>query len=155
MSPLTWQRLTLVGVVSLALVWLVVRVADSSGTTPPEVPWSAWVVSVVAAACVLWFGWQVRRFLKGDKPDLPPMRAARSAMFAQACAYVGAILVGAYGGYALGLADSWSHGPRQDVIISALIAAAGAGILLGAGVIAEHWCRHSDDDDDRAESSPA
>ncbi|WP_061961570.1 DUF3180 domain-containing protein [Demequina flava] len=155
MSPLTWQRLTVVGLVSLALTWLLVRMVDTSGTTPPVVPWSAWLVSLVAAACVLWFAWQVRQFLKGKRPDLSPLRAVRTAIFAQAAGYVGAVLVGGYGGYALGLLDAWSHGPRREVIISALIAAAAAAVLMIAGWIGELWCRHSDDDEDRSETSPA
>lgn len=155
MSTLTWQRLTIVGLVSLTLVWLLVRMMDQSGTTPPRVPWSAWLISLVVAGCALVFGWQVRSFLKGKRPSLSPLRAARTAVFAQATGYVGAILVGAYGGYALGLLDGWSHGPRREVIISALIAAAAAATMVVTGLIAERWCRHSDDDDDRGEASPA
>lgn len=155
MAPLSWQRLTLVGLVSLTLVWLIGAGLDSSGTTPPHVPWSATAIPLVAAACALWFGWQVRRFLTGKKPNLSALRAARTAVFAQACAYAGAVLTGAYGGYALSLLDDWSHGPRREVIISALIAAGAALILVVAGLVAEHWCKHSDDDDDRGEASPA
>ena len=155
MSALSWQRLTLVGLVSLALVWLLTAGLWSSGATPPHVPWSAPAIALVAAACALWFGWQVRRFLTGKKPDLSALRAARTAVFAQACAYGGAVLTGAYGGYALGLLDDWSHGPRREVIISAFIAAAAGLLLVIAGVVAEHWCKHSDEDDDRGEATPA
>ncbi|WP_062071376.1 DUF3180 domain-containing protein [Demequina sediminicola] len=154
MSEVTWQRLTLAGLVALAVCWLAGRLLDSSGTTPPHVPWSAWAFSFIAGGCALGFAWQVKRFLQGKRPDLSPLRAARTAMFAQACAYVGAVMAGAYGGYALALVDSWSHGPRREVIISALIAAGSSLVLMVAGMIAERWCRY-DDDDDSAEPSPA
>ncbi|MDE0573674.1 DUF3180 domain-containing protein [Demequina sp. B12] len=155
MQVLTWQRLTLVGLVSLALVWLGIRLWDSSGSTPPHVPWSASVIALVAGGVALWLGWQVRRFLKGKRPDLSPLRAARTAVYAQACALVGVVLAGGYGGFALGLLDGWSHTPRREVIVSALIAAGSALVLMAAGVVAERWCRHSDEDDDRKEASPA
>ena len=155
MSPLSWQRLTLVGLVALVFAWLV-SAGMSAGTTPPHVPWSAVAFSLVAAACALWFGWQVRRFLKGKKPELSALRAARTVVFAQACAYAGAVTTGAYGGYALGLLDDWSHGPRREVIISALIAAGAALLLTIAGMVAEHWCKHTDEDDeDKAEPTAA
>ncbi|GMA35163.1 DUF3180 domain-containing protein [Demequina litorisediminis] len=155
MSPLSWQRLTIVALVVLVLAWLFSASLGSSGTTPPHVPWTAVVFNLVAAACALWFGWQVRRFLIGKKPDLSALRAARTVVFGQACAYAGAVLTGAYGGYALGLLDDWSHGPRREVIISALIAAGAALLLVIAGLVAEHWCKHSDEDDDRGEATPA
>ncbi|MFW2512300.1 DUF3180 domain-containing protein [Demequina sp. SO4-13] len=155
MSYLTWQRLTLVGLCSVALAWLVTVVMEGGGATPEPVPWTVFVVCVAAGAFALWMGWQVRRYLKGDKPDLDGMRAARTAVLAQACAYAGAILVGAFLGYALGLADEWSHTPRREVILSALLGALAGAVLLASGAIAEHWCRHGGDDEDRSEPSAA
>lgn len=148
MSYLTWQRLTAVGVSALVLAWLVTRAMVNTGATPTAVPWTVHVVAVTAGAIALWGGWQVRAYLNGDKPDLDGLRAARTAVYAQACAYVGAILTGAYGGYALGLIDMWSHDPRRAVIISALLGAASALLLLVAGVIAEYWCRNDQGSDD-------
>lgn len=150
MSYLTWQRLTLVGVSTLGLGWLVTRAMVGAGATPASVPWTVHVVAVAAAAVALWLGWQVRAYLKGNKPDLDGLRAARTAVYAQACAYVGAILIGAYGGYAIGLADMWGHDPRREVIVSALLASASALVLLTAGVIAENWCRN-----DRGSNDPS
>lgn len=158
MTYLTWQRLTLVGLSAVALAWLVTLVMEGSGGTPEPVPWTVAVTCGIAAAIALWLGWQVRRYLKGDKPDLDAMRAARTAVFAQACAYAGAILGGAFGGYALALLDDWSHEPRREVVISALIGLLASAVLLASGLIAEHWCRHMGDDDEhgkRPEASTA
>lgn len=157
MSYLTWQRLTLVALCSLVLTWLVTLVMERGGATPERVPWTVLVVCAAAGASALWLGWQVRRYVKGDKPGLDPIRAARTAVFAQACAYTGAILVGAFAGYGVALLDEWSHGPRREVVISALLGAVAGGALLAAGAIAERWCRHHGDDDrgDRTEPSTA
>ena len=138
MSYLTWQRLTGVGVSALALAWLVTEGMKNAGGTPATVPWTAHVVALVASAIALWLGWQVRAYLKGNKPDLDGLRAARTAVYAQTCAYVGAILAGAYGGYALGLADMWGHEPRREVI----------------GVIVENWCRSDRDGENQRHQGP-
>lgn len=162
MSYLTWQRLTLIGVSALALAWLITEAMKRSGATPATVPWTVHVVALAAAAVAIWLGWQVRAYLNGDKPDLDGLRAARTAVYAQACAYVGAILTGAYGGYALGLVEMWTHEPRREVIVSALLGGASALVLLVAGVVAENWCRNDHDDEargregsERTDPSPA
>lgn len=150
------------GLCALALAWLMTEVMTNRGASPEAVPWTAHVAVVVAGAFALWTGWQVREYLKGNKPSLDALRAARTAVYAQACAYLGAILTGAYGGYALGLMDQWSHEPRRAVVISALIGAASGLLLLIAGSISERWCRHDQQGDDpeaegpeRAGASPA
>lgn len=148
MSYLTWQRLTGVGLSTLVLAWLVTEALLNTGATPATVPWTVHVVAITAGGVAIWLGWQVRAYLKGDKPGLDGLRAARTAVYAQACAYVGAILTGAYGGYALGLADMWGHDPRREVIVSALLGGASALVLLLAGVIAENWCRNDRDSND-------
>lgn len=147
MSYLTWQRLTGVGISALVLAWLVTEAMVNTGATPAPVPWTVHVVSIGAGAIAIWLGWQVRAYLNGDKPELDGLRAARTAVYAQACAYVGAILAGAYGGYALGLAEMWGHDPRREVIVSALLGTASALLLLVAGTIAENWCRNDHDSD--------
>lgn len=155
MTYLTWQRLALVGLCAVALAWLVTAVMTRGGATPEPVPWTVVLICALSAGIALWLGWQVRRYLNGDKPELDGMRAARTAVFAQACAYAGAILGGAFGGYALALLEDWSHAPRREVIISALIGALAGIVLLVAGAVSERWCRHTGDDDEGSESSQA
>lgn len=160
MTHLTWRRIVLVIAVSGAAGWIVTRVALSRGTTPQSVPWTVVLVCLVLAAAAIVLAWAVRQYKHGNKPNLSGIRAARTVAFAQASAYAGAVVAGVYGGYAAGLADMWSHAPRRDTAITALIAVAGGLILLTAGIVAEHWCktdRHDDDsrDDDSHGGSPA
>ncbi|WP_159448796.1 DUF3180 domain-containing protein [Demequina sp. NBRC 110053] len=157
MQQLTWQKLAGVGLAALVLAWLVTDQIERRGATPLPVPWSFDVVCLAAGALALWLGWQVRQYLRGKRPSLDGLRAARTVAYAQACAYVGAIIAGACGGYALGLLESWGHGPRRDVIISGLIAAACAVGMMVAGIVVERWCRHGGDleDAESAEPQPA
>ena len=154
MEHLTWQRLALIGGVTLALGWLITRVAIGDGYTPAPIPITLPLVCAVGGAVALVFAWPVRQYQRGKRPDLDALRAARAAVFAQACAYAGALLASGLVGYAIGVAGEWDHGPRRDVAISALIAALGAVALLVAGAIAEHWCRTKPPEDPKPTPAP-
>ncbi|WP_062462118.1 DUF3180 domain-containing protein [Demequina soli] len=147
MSPLSWTRLTALAAVMGVVAWAIARMAVGSGSSPMSVPWTVLLVAGAGAVAALWLGWTVRRYRRGKNPGLSGMRAARTAVFAQACAYTGAIITGAFAGYGLAIADEWSHGPRRDVAISAFVAAAGGLVLVIAGLVAEHWCKDGGDDD--------
>jgi hypothetical protein len=148
MPYLTWQRLTLVAVITGALAWLITRLAAARGFTPLPVPWSAMIAAGIGAGVALWLAWTVRQYQRGDRPGLDALRAARTAVLAQAAAYAGALLTGGYGGYALGLAIEWQHAPRREVAVSALIGVLSGVVLLVAGIVAERWCRTGGGDDD-------
>lgn len=141
MEHLSWARLGAIAGVTLALSWIITRIALDNGLTPESIPLTLPAVCLVAAVLALVFAWPVRQYQRGNRPNLDGLRAARAAVFAQACAYAGVLLGGGLLGYALGVAAEWGHGPRREVAISALIAALAAGALLAAGAIAEHWCR--------------
>ena len=84
------------------LVALLTRRWMQAGNFPPAVPRAAIILIVVLGVVVAWFGWGVRRYLRGNKADLNPIRAARSLALAQAGALTGAALIGLYAGQALG-----------------------------------------------------
>lgn len=153
MTPLSKTRLAIIAVVMAAVAWGITRLGLAAGRSPLAVPWTVVVVAGAGAALALAFGWSVRQYRAGHNPGLSAMRAARTAVFAQACAYTGSIIAGAFGGYALALALEWSHAPRREVAISALVAVAGGLVLAVAGLVAEHWCKH--DGGDREDSAPA
>ncbi len=96
---------------------------------------------MAAGAVVLWLAWGVRQYVAGKRPGLDPLKAARTVVLAQASAYTGALLGGAFVGYAISMASYWDHEPRRQVILAAAIAALGALALLGAGWVGERWCR--------------
>jgi len=139
-ARLTWRRVILVVAVVAVIGWLVAKLMLRSGASPAPVPWTVPPVLLAAGALALRLGWRVKQFVDGRRPGLDPLQAARTAMFAQACAYCGAALAGVYLGYGVALLPDWSHQPRRDVIIAALIAAAAAALLCAAGWLAERWC---------------
>lgn len=139
------MRILVLAGITGVLAWGISRALIGSGRAPLPIPWTVLVVVVVAAVVAVVLGWAVRQYRRGKRPGLSPIRAARTAVYAQACAYAGAILGGAYGGYAVALAADWGHAPRRAVAVSALIGLVGAAVLCGAGLLAEHWCKHDGD----------
>ncbi len=146
MARLTWRRVTFVAAAVSVIGWLVTTLVLRSGATPAPVPWTVPPVLLAAGVLALRLGWRVKQFVEGKRPGLDPLQAARTAMFAQAAAYSGAALAGAYLGYAVVLLPDWSHQPRREVIIAAIIAAVAAALLCAAGWVAERWCSAGGDD---------
>ncbi|WP_062292667.1 DUF3180 domain-containing protein [Demequina phytophila] len=141
MEPLNRARLGVLAVIVGAVAWGVSLTAVNSGASPMAVPWTVAAIAVGVGLVALWLGWGVRQYRRGKNPGLSGLRAARTAVFAQACAYTGTILAGAFAGYGLAIALEWSHAPRREVAISALIAALGGLAMVVAALIAEHWCK--------------
>ena len=148
MSPLSTTRLGVTAALMGAVAFAVSRYLVTSGHTPHPVSWVSLVVSASAGLVVLWLGWTVRQYRTGSNPGMSGLRAARIAALSQAVAYTGSIMAGGFGGYALAVALEWSHAPRREVAISALIALVGAVGMVVAGRIAERWCKVDGRDDD-------
>lgn len=140
MARITWRRVILTAAVVAMLGWIVAVLMVRGGASPAPVPWTVPPVLVAAGALALRLGWRVKQFRDGKRPNLDPLQAARTAMFAQASAYCGAAVAGAYLGYAAALFPDWAHAPRRAIIIAAAVAAAAAIALCAAGWIAERWC---------------
>lgn len=150
MKPLRWPLLASFAAGSALVFGVLSALTLDRGTTPARVPWTTLIVGIVLSALVLWAAWSVRQFKLGKRKRLDPTRAMRTAMLAQACAYAGALLLGAYGGYAVALARDWSQEPRKELAIGAAIAALGGAVMIAAGGVAEWWCRIRPGDEDDA-----
>ncbi len=151
-----WQNLVVLTVVVGVLVALLTTWLDRRGPGMPYVPWLVVAVEVIIAAVVFSMGWAVRQFLRGKRPGLDPIRAARTAVLAKASCYTGALLTGWYGGQmAAHLLDPAIPGSAGRAG-SAAIAAGGAVLLAVVGLIVERFCRvppPRDDDKGREPSA--
>lgn len=141
MHHLTWRSVLAVLGISGVVTWLGGTLAQRMGIAPLQVPFTVAAVCVIVGVVTLWLAWAVRQYLAGKRPALDPLRAARTVVLAQASAYTGAMLAGAFLGYAIAIAANWEHVPRRELAIDAGIAALGALVLLGCGWVAERWCR--------------
>jgi len=136
-----WQTLALWAFATTAVSSLVVRALASRGIEAPEVPWLVVAVELVIAAVVLSMGWAVRQFLQGKRPDLSPIRAARTAVLAKASCYTGAVLVGWYGGQVLAVLGDLDIEPQRVRAAAAGLAVLGALVLAVVGLVVEWFCR--------------
>jgi hypothetical protein len=136
-----WQTLLLVAVTVTVLAWVALWGLDRQGITPPPVSPLVVAVLVVISAVVLRMGWAVRQFLRGNRPDLDPLRAARTAVLAKASCYTGASLTGWYAAQVLAVLGDLAIEPRRERAVAAAIAAGGAVLLAVVGLVVEHLCR--------------
>ena len=136
-----WQTLLLVTVVAAAVTWIVLRAVAGRGGMLPTVPPLVVAVELLIAGVVFSMGWAVRQFLRGKRPQLNPIRAARTAVLAKASCYTGALLAGWYGGQVLALVGDLSVPGSGSRAIAAGIATAGALVLAGVGLVVEWFCR--------------
>lgn len=141
MQRTRWQTLLTVAVTTAALGWLVLRLLDRTAVQPPPVPWLVSVVMLVIAGVVLTMGWQVRQFLAGKRPQLNPIRAARTAVLAKASCYTGALLAGWYLSQVLAVVGNLSIASQRDRAQAAAVAAVTAVLMAAVGLLVERFCR--------------
>ncbi|MCL2455482.1 MAG: DUF3180 domain-containing protein [Micrococcales bacterium] len=147
MSATRWTTLVAIAAGVAALTWGGARVLVGRGGTVVEVGWLVVGVELLIAGVVFSLGWSVRQFLRGKKPDLDPVRAARTAVLAKAACYTGALLLGWYGGQALYLATDLAVPGNGRRALAAGLAALGAVVLAAVGLVVERLCRVPPPDD--------
>lgn len=134
---------TLVGLALLGLVtgWLARTVAIALDGTAPAIGWVPVLALLFVAAVVGAVAWSTHRTLHRRHERLPPQQAVNRLVLGKACALVGALVAGAYLGYALSwLGLTESELARQRVARS--LAGGGSGIaLVVASLLLERACR--------------
>jgi hypothetical protein len=133
--------LLLVTVATTLLGWLVVVGLERRATYLPAVPWIVDVALVGLAAAVFRAGWAVRSYLKGRRPSLDPLRAARTLVLAKAAALTGSLLAGWYLAQVVAVLGDLAIEARRDRAIAAGIAAACALVLAVVGLVVEKFCQ--------------
>lgn len=117
------------------------------GGTPPLVPWIQPLALFLVAGILGFTAYTTRRTVR-QRPDLLlPHQAVNRLVLARACAFVGALMLGAYLGYAL----SWVGNQAEladDRIWRSGVASFGGLLIVVAALLLERACRVSSDDDD-------
>lgn len=134
------STLALVAAAVGALTWGLLWLLEGRGTHLSPVLWLVAPVLVVLAVLVLWAASAVRSYLRGDRPSLDALRAARTVALAKAASLTGALLTGWYVGQVLLTLSHLHVEAQQGRAWSAGAAAVGAAVLGAAGVVAERFC---------------
>jgi len=132
--------------VGLAGGWLLHPLSDRYGTAP-VVTWLQ-PLALLLVAVILGFTAYSTHRLRTQRPDLlAPHLAVNRLVLARACAFVGALVLGGYLGYALSWVGDEAELADERIWRSGLAAFAGLLIVL-TSLLLERACRvHSDDDD--------
>ncbi len=124
--------------------WLLHPLADRAGTAP-VVSWLQPLALLLVAGILAYTAYSTRRVVR-HRPDLLlPHQAVNRLVLARACAFVGALVLGGYLGYAL----SWvgDEAELADERIWRSVAASFAGLLIViTALLLERACRVGSDD---------
>lgn len=123
-----------------------------SGGSELSLPALILLASCIVGAIALYWGRQVARYSRLETRqqacNMNPLFAARVAVFAQAMALTGALMMGwqiAILVYQLGLTGARS---TWSPLVDTLCALAGGLVLLVCGIVVENWCKIPPDDDE-------
>ena len=133
--------------VGLVAGWLYHRILDQGTGSAPLVSWAQPVALLLVAAILGGTAWSTRHSLRRARADLAPHHAVNRLVLAQACAYVGALMAGAYFGYALSWVRVGSDLAAQRGIRSTIAGVAGVLVVV-AGLLLERACRVPPADDE-------
>ncbi len=90
---------------------------------------------------LLVLGWPIRRWQRGQRPELNSLLAARVVLLAKAAQWVGSGLTGWYLALALSVIDTLDIAARRSGAMRALVAGLLAVLLWVVGALVERWCR--------------
>ncbi|WP_277211303.1 DUF3180 domain-containing protein [Isoptericola croceus] len=131
---------------------LVLRLLESRRAYLPGAAWVEVLAIALLAVLVVWAGWSVRAYLRGEKPDLDALRAARTFAMAKAAAYTGALLAGRYLAHVLVVLPQLEVEARRDQAVVSGVAALAAVALSCAGLLVEKFCEIPPPEDDGGEA---
>ncbi|MCL3820289.1 DUF3180 domain-containing protein [Aeromicrobium wangtongii] len=115
---------------------------------PPRLSWVAPLMLLAGAVVVGRFAWGTWQSLHRRHERMTADHGIKMLSLAKACAVVGALVAGFYGGYALAFAGDLDSVLGKERFVRALSAAIASLLLLIAALLLERACRLPEDDDD-------
>lgn len=146
LRPTSPAGLTACAVVGLVGGWFVRPVLVELDGTARVVSWTQPVALAVVVAIVGAAAWTTWRQLHVRRERIEPHRALNRLALARASAYVGALVAGAYAGYAVSWLGLSSELAGEQATRAAVAAVAGLAMVVG-GLLLERACRVREDDD--------
>jgi hypothetical protein len=138
--------LVLLAIAGGALGWLLEMMLVAMGSRAMVPPLTLTVTLVALAAVALALAWPIRQSVRGKvRRRIDPFQATRIVVLAKASSLCGALLAGAGTGI-LAFLVSRPVVASTDSLWLAATAAAGALVLMTAGLVAELWCTIPPDD---------
>ncbi|MEX3610599.1 DUF3180 domain-containing protein [Rothia sp. LK2588] len=161
MTSLKVRALVFIAVLAFAVAYVLHLVVAGLGGPELQLPASFLVISVLVSAIALWRGVQVRAFRDIERrqqaPEMNPLMAARTAIFAQACAYTGAVVFGWHVAMLLHQLGLFAVRAAWYPVIEAGLDILAGLIMVIVGLVVENMCKipPSDSDADSGNSREA
>jgi Protein of unknown function (DUF3180) len=154
MKPTTWQTLASAVVVATVVGWFFARLLEIRRGEVALPPWSAAFVLTAAGVALIYTARHTKARLArrpGTTP-LPPLVAARLAALGLAGSRAGALVGGAYLGYAAYVAGDLATDYRREVLWRSVACVGGAAVVVIGSLLLERALRlpesePSDDND--------
>lgn len=152
MRTIKYSWLAAIAVVTGVLGWLANLVTARGGLPVPVLHLSSLATMGAVVIFILVLGLRVRSWRNGkrEKP-LDPILAARTLVFAQACAYAGALLLGWHAGILVDQLVLLSYRPAGPILLQVLAMMGGGLVMVVIGLMVERFCKLPPEDPESAE----
>lgn len=147
-GPTRLRALLALFLVGGVLGYAFVRLAIAIHGYAPQIQWSSTIGLLVAASIVLVLANSTYRTLHRERRRMDAHRAVRFLLLAKASALVGAIVAGAYLGFAVNFVNQLDVHLPQERVIRSVCAAIAATVLAVGGLLLERACRIPKDEDE-------
>lgn len=130
-----------------AIGWSAVAVIEATGRSVSPAPWVA-PGSLLFFAGLLFVGaWYMYDRVHRKRVRVDPLYAFRLLVLAKASALVGALVCGGYAGFVLRFLPDWGvNAAGRERVITGLVAAGTALVLVIAGLLLERACKRPKDE---------
>ncbi len=147
-GPTRVRSLLALFLVGGVLGYAFVRISITVHGYAPQIQWSSAIGLLVAASIVLVLANSTYRTLHRERRRMDAHRAVRFLLLAKASALVGAIVAGAYLGFAVNFVNQLDVHLPQERVIRSVCASLAAIVLSVAGLLLERACRIPKDQDE-------
>ncbi|GGC93639.1 hypothetical protein GCM10011512_20810 [Tersicoccus solisilvae] len=155
MSGLRLRPLVVAAVVAAVIGWIADVLITRTGGPTPVLPLSSLLTVLLLVGITLGLGVHVLRWRQGRaRRMINPLLAARTLVLAQATAYTGAVIGGWHVGVVVEQLGLVALRSDQSVLWFAVAQIAGGAVMVGVGVLVEHFCRIPPEDGDGSGEGP-
>jgi len=135
-------------VIGLGLGGLVRPAFERADAVAPMVSWAVPLTLGFFALVLGALAWGTHKTLRTDHRRIEPHRAVNLLVLGKASALVGALMAGAYTGFAISFLSVWEVPSGRDRVVHAAVAAVVAAVVMVGGMLLERALKVPDDGDD-------
>ena len=141
LRPTSARLLAGAAVAGLVSGWFGGALLEGTTAAVPNVPWTAVLVLVFAAATLGWLAWSTHRTVHRQRRWIDPHRAVYYLVLAKASSLVGALMAGVYLGFGARFLDDLAAPLPQERVLRAGLVTVAAVLVVVTALLLERSCR--------------